>query len=1445
MNRRSAFRAAGFGGLTLAAVLGPSAVHAQVPAGEAAGSPLRWTEETPDAMLADALKRAQAGGEDALAGLVVAAALDERTSYGKARAGLDAIAASSSPLADDALWLSARLKPDPKPAAWAGARVASYDAAPNAQGLVTGLAILGPFQDTGGGGLDKKEGPEAPGESFADTTARYSWGVYEVAWRKVLPASVTARGVPLDLYIHPRSESCTYLASKVTFPSGPKKVILLGAASGTLRLIWDNKTVTKNEDVHRNLVLDRLAAEIDVTPGPHLVAAKVCTSAVNDEGRVRLRFTDEAKKPITVSASSDLRGLVLPPNEEPKTEAPAADAGTKGAPAKGAPAKGAPAKGAPGKGAAPDGGAKAAPAKGGKAPDKGGGKPGQNVPIKLAPVPPANKPVFAGGGKPLAKPAITPPVKGPGKPIAKGGAPKGGPAMPDATAKAEPQASPPPFRPIETSLEKALKLPENATALRTLASAVLRVLGGADNAASPRAPGLLDKVTREPGLTADALAMAGWIATSGANKSGWLNLALMRGLVEKDRATAAFAQRRLAAGHITGSSPEWGLTSLEEEPFKSANDPEAKLIRAMVKRRFGGSGLARVALEEMQGLVKEQGDQASIALWQELSDAAFSQPELRLRAVQKLADMRADARGPGYVRAFHPQGGAALETAAAESLVRFTRASDVSYVARELYDAGRYAWARELYYMATVLGPNIASGFTGLAEARRAMIALDPKAKDAEEERKKANDALLRARDLEPGDPMIKAELSLRSGNSKDAVANREKMRDEDYLPKPEEFLSRARKNPVKKGEIFDRQLHWVRVVTYHPDKRISQLMHYAREIVIEPRTENELYEPSIPSEGGDTELLFARLYRKDGTIAQPEEQSSGGRPYVRWPELHTGDIVEVAVRSWTDGPVGRRGDAPFYFIDYVGSTDTHPILYNEVVVDSAEGSRLAIDVLNGKVEKYDEQKKDGRVIQRYIWENPPIVPEEPLAPRLSEVLPVVVGSTYAGWGEFREWYKSAVKGFTEPDEQTRRLAAELTKDKKTREEKIRALFDFVADDIRYVNYVSGEWWLPNRPQELLARRQGDCDDKAMLLITLLKAIGLNATEVLVQTRYTAQPSLLRSTKTAVPMFDHGIAFLPGEKGKPGIWLDATSPESRLGPLPSMDSRAVAMFVDEGDAKIIDTPSSSPDDHGVDAEWSIKLSPTGAGDLTASERHSGDEAFQLRMNLKQPDARQQWIEQYLSDGYFPTIQVKPEIEFTADLPNGIAKLKYSAHSDGLARREGDELAVPLSETTTLTQQFAPLPKRTLPVALPPSVAPGHQTRTITITAPEGYKFADLPPGGEENGGEFGRIKVSFAKGKTKDTVVVVRSAAFDMSVVPVDKYEKWRAWLQRSDRLMHQTVRLLPTGDAKKPAADKAGADKPEKADKADKPLPAKTDVKKAAPAVLPAKPAAPKKGAK
>src|SRR5262249_13102401 len=152
----------------------------------------------------------------------------------------------------------------------------------------------------------------------------------------------------------------------------------------------------------------------------------------------------------------------------------------------------------------------------------------------------------------------------------------------------------------------------------------------------------------------------------------------------------------------------------------------------------------------------------------------------------------------------------------------------------------------------------------------------------------------------------------------------------------------------------------------------------------------------------------------------------------------------------------------------------------------------------------------------------------------------------------------------------------------------------------------------------------------------------------------------------------------------------------------------------------------------------------GAGELTGDERHVGDGAFWLRTYLSQPDARAQWVEDNLLSGWFSTIEVDKKIDFSGDLPRGSATVRYKARSDGMARREQNELVLPLSPSQTLASQIAPLTQRTLPVVLPPNMAPSHQSRTIRVLAPPGYRFAALPPGGDENGGDFGRAHLDLS-----------------------------------------------------------------------------------------------------
>jgi hypothetical protein len=1245
----------------------------------------RWTDETPDAMIEDAVTRAVLTGASSsaqLASLAVLSALANRAEAGHARTALQRLANDpqiGSDVRAEAALLARSLAPDDGTDTGASAN--------RALGIADEMALLGPFRDTGGG-LDTHDGPEARSGAFSDASARYSWGSYEVAWRAVPRAYARARGLPLDVFVFPRKESCTWVATKLAVATATE-IVVRAAATGQIRLVFDGTDIGRDDDVHAALRFDRLAARVHATPGAHWVAAKVCAGALEDEGRVRLRVTDDLGAwPQGVTASSDLT-LAAP--------------------------------------------------------------------------------------RPLRTPRLV-------------------------------------FERIATPLSRAIGSPAS-TAEAQLQTAVLRTLGGADDMRSPRAPGMLSALTDGP-LDADRRAMAAWITPSGANRSAWLNRASAAAAAAADEATRAFVERRMVERHLEAGLSDWAMATLVGAKIDRASDPEAALLASQVDLALGTDALRIRALRRLAAAA-QAFPEAPTALLDALADLAADYDAALTGSTRERLASR------GYVGSERV---AAAQARGREEVVNSARrafagglgdADEGVAVAQAVARAGDHEDARALFGQLTRWAPNRSSVWAGLAEEIGAAPgeALRGEATAA---------ALRRARELDPGDVRFRAELALRS-RTPSADEPRD---DEKYLVSSETILARRRglgpspaplaENDLPRADakaapvgaraagdvvrgplpdaaappdVADRELHWLRAVVMHPDRRVSELVHYAREIVIAPRTEDELYE-DVPAEGDVTEIVRARVHRRDGGTAFPIEQTSeGARPRIRWPELAAGDVVEVAFRSWTAGPVGGRGDPPFFRLDYAGALSTHPVAYNEVDVEWPTERPIYVGVVNGKADRREERDDNGRHITRLVWNKPVNVPDEPLSPPLSEILPTVVLSTFPTWSDFRAWYGEAVRGFTEPDAQVRELASRLTAGKATRQEKLRAIFDFVADDIRYVNYVSGEWWLPNRPQQLLARREGDCDDKALLLITLLKAAGMEAQEVLVQTRLTGEPSLLRAPEVAIPLFDHGIAYLPGANG--GTYLDATSPQSRLGPLPSMDARAVALRMD-GPAEIVELPSSSPNDHGIDSSWTVGLHTDGSADLEGEERASGDDAFWMRTYLTEPGARGQWVEEHLVGPWFPTVEVDKKVDFQGDLPLGGAMARWRARSSGLARHEGAELVVPLSPSQTMASQIAPLVRRTLPVWLPPYVSPRRESRTLRVLAPTGWTFEPLPPGGDENGGPFGRAHLEVTRDpRDPHAIVVRRTVVIDQSKIGVDEYPSWRRWVQRVDALMHRSVRLV------------------------------------------------------
>jgi hypothetical protein len=902
--------------------------------------------------------------------------------------------------------------------------------------------------------------------------------------------------------------------------------------------------------------------------------------------------------------------------------------------------------------------------------------------------------------------------------------------------------------------------------------ALVRTLGGADDQRSPKATGLIQEALKGSGSPSDqTLALAGTISPSAGNRSAYLNR------IGKEPTATAYRDRTLIRERMKGQLADWAMSTALGMALDKSTEPNDKLLFAQVNQALRTDALqfrAFQILKELAAAPTEAGlAQIPSDVVANLRELAHGLDRPLARTMQNELYRRGKGRRSHVIfeseMSTHQNAEAAAKSAFAENAYSL---EETVMVLRILDQVGGSA---SLFEEAMLRFPNHAE-----------IASLAAKAWNRQGTPAKRDLALQRAKDLDPASARTKAELKLRTPAAP--------YRDEASMQSEATIL--ARRLPVDPAHpqtvtvpegIADRQLHWMRVVTMHPDMRVSQLIHYSREIVIAPRTQEELYE-EIPQEGDLTDILKARVHRRNGTTGFPiEEHNDGRRPRIRWPTLSPGDVIEVAVRSWTRSAIGGRGDAPFYFIDYAGAPASHPLLYNEVIVDSPVSHPIHVDVVRGGQFDRTEKLEGDRTVVRLVWNKPPSIPEEPLAPELSETAPLIVGSTYKTWEEFRAWYEGAVAGFTEPDAEVKALAKALTQKESTRDGKIRALFNFVADEIRYVNFVSGEGWLPNRPQQVLTRKEGDCDDKAILLIALLKSIGITAEEVLVQTRMTGMPSLLRAKGAAIPRFDHGIAFLPGPNG--GTYLDATSPESRLGPLPSMDARASALPLSKNTA-IVTLPRSSPKEHGSLAKWAITLDRDGGGDLRSVEAHKGDTAFWLRTSMRQADAREQIVLDALMGGYFTNVTVAKEIAFDGDLKDGEASVKYAAKSrGGFARLDGSSLIFELRSHASMTSKYAAFPKRTLPVILPPNVAPSTSTHVVTVDAPPGYQLETQAFDLTESGGVFGSVRVTLRR-ESKTRAVIERTVTFDESEVAVKDYEAFRTWLIKADALMLRGIRF-------------------------------------------------------
>lgn len=157
-------------------------------------------------------------------------------------------------------------------------------------------------------------------------------------------------------------------------------------------------------------------------------------------------------------------------------------------------------------------------------------------------------------------------------------------------------------------------------------------------------------------------------------------------------------------------------------------------------------------------------------------------------------------------------------------------------------------------------------------------------------------------------------------------------------------------------------------------------------------------------------------------------------------------------------------------------------------------------------------------------------------------------------------------------------ITQEITKDKTSDEEKIKSIFYWVKDNIKYVAFENGyEGFIPREAELVLERKFGDCKDMSSIIVSMANYANVKDVNLCwIGTREIPYSYL----ELATPAVDnHMIAAF--KKGDNYIFLDATDRETRYG-LPTSFIQGKEALVDNGtDFKIVKVPVVSAEKNQV------------------------------------------------------------------------------------------------------------------------------------------------------------------------------------------------------------------------------------------------------------------------
>jgi tetratricopeptide (TPR) repeat protein/transglutaminase-like putative cysteine protease len=331
-------------------------------------------------------------------------------------------------------------------------------------------------------------------------------------------------------------------------------------------------------------------------------------------------------------------------------------------------------------------------------------------------------------------------------------------------------------------------------------------------------------------------------------------------------------------------------------------------------------------------------------------------------------------------------------------------------------------------------------------------------------------------------------------------------------------------------------------------------------------------------------DISFVRVKKPDGTVIEtpgsavqdltsPVQRvapvyTDFRQKHVTVQSLRPGDTLEFSVVTTRVAAL-----APGEFWTEYSFNDDAIVLDEQYDIDVPAARRVILKVRPG----FDPATKEANGRRVYHWSHShPVRDDEDTDEKKKKKQPsdepeyaAIRLTTFQNWESVGRWFGGMEAASRQPTPEVKAKARELIAGKTTDVQKLEALYDYVSKNFRYVSLSLGIGrYQPRGAASVLHDAYGDCKDKHTLLASLIDAVGLHASAVLINSQVKIDPDFPSPSQ-----FDHVITR--AEAGGKALWLDSTLEVAPFGHLifPLRDKQALVV---SSAPHLERTPAESP-----------------------------------------------------------------------------------------------------------------------------------------------------------------------------------------------------------------------------------------------------------------------------